>query len=161
MTKTGQVIRIILFTLVVLISLGAAVYYAYRYYDLKQNPEKLTEQSVAALKDRVGKLILLPNETPQIAVVQDVDKLKKDQPFFANAQNGDQILLFTEAKKAILYRSGSNQIIEVGPLLDKPADEQSTNQQPFGSSLESTSPSTSNPTIPPPITPVDNPTKAR
>jgi|SRR3989344_5799275 len=70
----------------------------------------------ADLVEKVGKLIDLPGETPTIATVTDLTQLS-DQPFFKNAQNGDKILIFTEAKKAILYRPSTNKIIETAPLI--------------------------------------------
>src|SRR3990170_2816002 len=40
-----------------------------------------------------------------------------DQPFFAKAKVGDKVLLFTQAKKAILYDPIGNVVVEVGPLI--------------------------------------------
>ena len=69
--------------------------------------------------DKVGKLMILPGETATIATVTDVTKLNS-QVFFKNAKNGDKVLIFTAAGKAILYRPGINKIIEVTAVL--PAD---------------------------------------
>lgn len=79
------------------------------------NPQAAAEDETMRLKNEVGQLIELPNEKPTIATVVDVEKLK-GQPFFANAQKGDRVLLFAEAKKAILYREGSKKIIEIAPI---------------------------------------------
>ena len=57
----------------------------------------------------------LPQEVPTVATVSDVSKLK-NQAFFANAKNGDKVLIYQNAKKAILYRPSSNKIVEFGPI---------------------------------------------
>jgi lipopolysaccharide export LptBFGC system permease protein LptF len=83
------------------------------------NPAAAAEQSKAdatKLKEKVGKLMQLPDEEATIATVQDADKLK-DQEFFKNAQNGDKVLIFTTDKKAIIYRESENKIINSGPIV--------------------------------------------
>ena len=65
--------------------------------------------------DRVSKLMLLPSETPVIAVVSDLSKLK-GQLFFANAEEGDIVLMFPHAQKAVLYSPSLDKIIEVAPI---------------------------------------------
>jgi hypothetical protein len=93
-------------------------------YGIKQKPELLGlskgPQQVQAEVDRlvseVGKLIVVPSdEKPTVATITDMDKLK-DQPFFSNAKNGDQVLIYTNARKAILYRPIEKRIIEVGAV---------------------------------------------
>ena len=100
-------------------AVAAAVYFYMQYYQTQQllkNPTLAAQQQTQALLASVGKLMDLPNnETPTIATVSDVSKLK-DQPFFANAQNGDKVLIYTNAKKAILYRPSENKIIDVAPV---------------------------------------------
>ena len=64
---------------------------------------------------RVGNLMLLPEETPTIATVSDLSKLQ-GQKFFANAEQGDIVLMYAHAKKAILYSPTLNKIIEVAPI---------------------------------------------
>ena len=80
-----------------------------------QNPQEAARIETAKLKADVAKLIELPNEDPTVATVVDASKLKT-QSFFANAQNGDKVLLFPQAKKAILYRPSINKVIEVAPI---------------------------------------------
>ena len=67
--------------------------------------------------DQVGKLIILPQgETPAVATITDVERLKQNQPFFSQAKDGDKVLIYTKAKKAILYRPAENKIVEVAPV---------------------------------------------
>lgn len=89
--------------------------------ELKQNPQKITQEETKSLLEKIGSLIELPDEQPTIATVSDLAPLK-DQPFFARAQIGDKVLIYTEAKKAVLYRLSTNKVIEVAPVnLDAPA----------------------------------------
>jgi hypothetical protein len=79
------------------------------------DPAHLSQQDVDSLVGTVGKLILLPAETPTIATVTDLNALK-DQAFFTNARVGDKVLMFPKSKRAILYDPQDNKIIEVGPI---------------------------------------------
>lgn len=95
---------------------GAAYYYYSQYSSLKTDPQKVAQQEVQALLAKVGNLIVLPtDEQPTVATVADPAKLK-DQPFFARAQVGDKVLIYTNARKAILYNPTSDKIVEVAPL---------------------------------------------
>ena len=77
----------------------------------------LSQEEVRALVAKVGKLIKLPEgELPTVATITDLSKLN-DQPFFARAKVGDKVLLFAQAKKAILYDPIGNVVVEVGPLI--------------------------------------------
>ena len=105
----------------------AAGYFAYHFYnryqdfykqfqDLKNNPSALSKEETQALVDSVGKLVEIPkDETPTVATVLDKEKLK-DQSFFQTAENGDKVLIFVNAKKAILYRPSTNKIVEIAPV---------------------------------------------
>jgi hypothetical protein len=68
------------------------------------------------LRDKVSKIQQVPDETPTLATVQDADKLR-EQEFFKDAENGDKVLIFTEAKKAIIYRESDNRVINSGPIV--------------------------------------------
>lgn len=60
-------------------------------------------------------MVLPEGEDPTIATVIDREQLQ-DQQFFANAENGDKVLIYTNARKAILYRPSTQKIIEVAPI---------------------------------------------
>lgn len=121
--KTKQMLPWIL---VVLVLIAAGVFFAMQYQkvqllnkqvsDLKANPQKATEDQTKDLINKVGALIVLPkDEQPTVATVTDLAALK-DQPFFANAEVGDKVLIYTNAKKAILYSEKLNKIKEVAPV---------------------------------------------
>ncbi|MEK7680684.1 MAG: hypothetical protein AAB348_01385 [Patescibacteria group bacterium] len=75
------------------------------------------EQRSGEVVENVGKLILLPdNEKPIIATIIDVEKIKKDQSFYANAKNGDIVLVYQVAKKAFIYDPVKSIIVNVGPV---------------------------------------------
>lgn len=105
--------------------IGAGAFGTYFFYSKYQkaqfqldNPDAVAKTEIKALTDKVGKLMQLPtDEDPNVATVLDQDKLK-DQPFFANAQNGDKIMIYSVKKIAILYRESENKIIGVSPLAE-------------------------------------------
>lgn len=83
---------------------------------LKQNPQAMAADEINQLVAKVGNLVALPTETPTVATVTDITKLK-DQPFFVKAANGDKVLIYTQAKKAYLYRPSINKVIDVATIL--------------------------------------------
>jgi len=110
--------------MVVVALLGMIVFLGYNYIVFKKalqdasDPamaQKLASAQVAELINKVGKLIELPEEKPTVATITDYSKLKS-QLFFTNAKNGDKVLIYTEAKKAILFRESENMIIDVAPI---------------------------------------------
>ncbi len=110
----------IVILVVVLLLAGGVSYYFYNKYQTSQkllkNPNAAAQEEINSLVSKVGKLIELPrDETPTVATVSDITKLK-NQPFFAHAKNGFKVLLYQKAKKAIMYDPWANKIIEVQPL---------------------------------------------
>ena len=93
-----------------------ATYFAKQFNELKLNPQKFVQEETQKLIEQVGKLVVLPEgEQPTIATVNDPELLK-NQPFFAGAKKGDKVLIYTNAKKAILYDPVNNKIIEIAPV---------------------------------------------
>lgn len=120
LVKNGIVILVVC-GIVVFLGIGTWKYreVSMQLHELKTNPSKLqefTQDDQKTLVVAVGKLMELPSgEEPTIAQVSDAEKLK-EQPFFMSAQNGDRVLIYTKARKAILYRPGINKIIDVAPV---------------------------------------------
>jgi|SRR3989338_1229129 len=95
---------------------SGGVYFYLQNVQLKKNPQAIAQQEVKSLIDKVSRLMVLPEgETPTIATVSEPEKLK-DQPFFSKAQKGDKVLIYTNAKKAILYSPSTNKIVDVAPI---------------------------------------------
>lgn len=102
---------------------GGAGYYFYSQYQKAQTSktdpqaaQRSVQEEVKKLVAAVGKLIDLPTgEDPTIATVTDITKLK-DQPFFQKAKNGDKVLIYTNARKAILYDPVLNRVIDIAPI---------------------------------------------
>lgn len=117
--KNAKMVKITVISIAVVIllaAMGSAAYLWNENRKIKQDPNVIAKQETAQLVGKVGKLMDLPaDETPSIATVTDKEKLK-DQPFFANAENGDKVLIYAKAQKAILYRPASDKIIEVMPI---------------------------------------------
>lgn len=109
---TPKNIIIGLITLLAL-SVGGMTYF---YNQTRSDPVKEAKADFDKTLAEVGKLMVLPtDETPTFATVSDPEKLK-DQPFFANAEKGDKVLVYSSSRKAILYRPSLNKIIEVAPI---------------------------------------------
>ncbi len=87
-----------------------------RFRSSPQASAELAKEEVTKLVAKVATLIAVPqDEIPTVATVSDSEKLKANA-FFINAKNGDKVLIYTNAKKAVLYRPDEQKIIEVGPI---------------------------------------------
>lgn len=96
-------------------------------YSRNQNPQSVLGNKTAQTSETqeiieaVGRLVELPSdEVPTVASVTDVNKLA-DQPFFAKAQNGDKVLVYSKAGKVIIYRPSTNKVVEIAPIQTAPS----------------------------------------
>jgi hypothetical protein len=110
------------FIVIAVIVVAALIPSVYFYIQSQQaqarlaNPNLFAAEEVKKYISEISKLMMLPTgETPTLATVNDKEKLKS-QPFFAHAENGDKVLIYTNAKKAILFRPSLNKIIDVAPI---------------------------------------------
>ncbi|MBP7007111.1 MAG: hypothetical protein KBB16_03570 [Candidatus Pacebacteria bacterium] len=95
-------------------------------YSMKpEAPKDVAQAEIDSITEKVGLLMDIPAESPTIASISDASKLR-GQAFFAKAQNGDKVLIFNAAQKAVLYRPATNKIIEVAlykPPINTPQEE--------------------------------------
>ncbi|TAL51407.1 hypothetical protein EPN81_00010 [Patescibacteria group bacterium] len=111
--------RTIAFGLIGLLVASVSVLSFQMYWESQQklarlqvaNPEVFSQFEADALVVKVARHMILPEEKPLINTVSEVEKLK-GEPFFAKAQNGDKVLVFS--KRAILYRPSVDKVVEVG-----------------------------------------------
>lgn len=111
-----KLIRKYIVSILFILVLVLAAVSAYLYYQSRNDPSKVSAREVKTLTSTIGKLVLLPSdESPTIATVSDPDALS-DQSFFVGAQKDDKVLIYSNAKKAILYRPSIDKIINIAPL---------------------------------------------
>ncbi len=95
------------------VALGLAGYFYYQYSHTK---EVMEAREITELTEKIGNVMDLPaDEVPTLATVTNKEKLD-DQAFFKKAENGDQILIYSIASRAILYRPSLEKIIDVTTL---------------------------------------------
>ena len=103
------------------IAIFAAVFF---YIKLNQEQERAREllnsvnnspAQAELLVKSVGKLMVLPQQSPTLATVSDINKLK-GLPLFSNAKNGDKVLIYDQGKLVVIYRPSVDKIVDVGHL---------------------------------------------
>ncbi len=110
-----NLIRIVI-PIIAIVAVVLAGYFYLQVRVLKKDPQAVAQREVTDLVMKVSKLLVLPaEEIPTVATVSDPEALK-DQVFFVNAKKGDKVLIYAQAKKAILYSVALDKIIEVAPL---------------------------------------------
>ncbi len=103
-------------TILLVVAVLLSVFFFLQYRSSAKNPDALNREKIESLVMKVEKLIDLPKgELPTLAEITSIENLK-DQPFFAKAKVGDQVLLYTVARKAYLYDPVANVIVEVASV---------------------------------------------
>ncbi len=98
---------------VVLLALMVAKEFGYGISDLVETYKGKKNETII---ERIFAHYNAPTaEIPTIATVVDPEQLK-GQPFFEHAEKGDKVLVFRNAKRAVLYRPSIDRIIEIMPI---------------------------------------------
>ena len=109
-----------IFVLIIILAIGFVYYFA-QYRKLSKDPNALAKEKTAQVIKKISELAVVPNDPNAVlASVSDITKLK-GQTFFENAQNGDEIVIFPTAMRAVLYRPSIDKIINIGPLASSPS----------------------------------------
>ncbi|NTW75722.1 MAG: hypothetical protein HGB34_02360 [Candidatus Moranbacteria bacterium] len=132
-----SVIGVLLF-----VAVGSAIYF-YRAYRQATDPKPVVNETEKLIA-RLSQFMELPQgEAPTLATVTDKTKLV-GQDFFLKAENGDQVLIYQTAGKAILFRPSTGKIVNFAPVntKDSAGDQKAseTPQQDQTTSTESTQP---------------------
>ena len=108
-----------LIMVVLVIVLAATSVYFYK--KSVTDPNAVSQSEIKSLVQKVERLVVVPeDETPTIATVSDPAALK-DEAFFVGAKQGDKVLIYSNAKKAILYDPILDKVIMIAPLnIDAP-----------------------------------------
>jgi len=123
--KKSNIGLLLLILIAVLATIGFGLIFK-KYIETKKQLEVATsaegqkaivQKEVDDLLGKVGKLIVLPqNEEPTIATITDVEALKQEQSFYTDARNGNRVIIYMQAKKAIIYDEENNILVNVGPI---------------------------------------------
>jgi hypothetical protein len=105
--------------LVVLLG-GIALYSQYQLRTLTHDellvdiPQEKQPKTGEEIIKALGRHVVLPEGVPQIAEVQDVDRLKQSQAFFENARNGDVVVVYSTT--IYLYRPAQDVLVSYGDI---------------------------------------------
>ncbi|MDQ5950068.1 MAG: hypothetical protein QG585_8 [Patescibacteria group bacterium] len=114
LNKSKKITKIV--TILLVVAALLSVFFFIQYRSSLKDPDALNREKIESLVVKVEKLIDLPQgELPTLAEITSIENLK-DQPFFAKAKVGDQVLLYTVARKAYLYDPVANVIVEVASV---------------------------------------------
>lgn len=104
---------ILVFLLVVV---GSLTEYFYKNDVVYENPNLVAESQVSVYTEKIGRLVFLPkDEIPSVATVSEPELLN-NQIFFAEAKKGYVVLIYSNAKKAILYDPVADKIIAMASV---------------------------------------------
>lgn len=81
--------------------------------DVKTAQNSNSEDQDQDVINKVSALVVLPDEKPAVAKVEDKDKFNKDKPLMNKAENGDMVLLYSQAKRMIIYRQSENRVVDI------------------------------------------------
>lgn len=143
--KIKKVLKISAAAVVVIaiLAISGTAFYFYRQYKkavaVQAPPAEEKKESQKIIEDISQFMDLPQGEEPTLATVTDIEKAKS-QPFFAKAENGDKVLIYTGAKKAILYRPSVKRIIEVATVSSLPPGENNAASADTSSAGESNQP---------------------
>jgi hypothetical protein len=105
------------FSLLIIILCAIGFYEYGRNSVYSEHPELSGQEQASTILKKVAALIQLPtDESPTMATINDAAAAKKVQPFLTNAENGDVLIVYPNAKTALLYRPSTNKLIAVGPV---------------------------------------------
>lgn len=111
MSKSAWIKIIIVVALVIIAGFVAWSYNKHNTPDAKKQAE------YNLIIRNVSKHQLIPQEQAIIATINEADKMIAEQPFYANVHNGDKLIIFPIAQRAVIYSPTLDLIINSGPFV--------------------------------------------
>jgi len=109
---------LIIVNVVLLLGLGGATGYLFlENRDLNDQIGLTTEEKNRRLVEEISGVFDLPDETPIVAVVTDVDEFKGTYPTFDNAEEGDYLLFYRKNRLNILYRQSEKKVVKTADVV--------------------------------------------
>lgn len=103
--KQHRLVAIVLF---IILAGGSGIF----VYQANRTPKNLADNAIITHVNKV--LTIEGDANPVILTVEDESKANQAQPFLDIAVNGDKVLLYYKAKKAVLFRPSSGEIVRQG-----------------------------------------------
>lgn len=97
------------------IFVAAGGFIVWQLFGGSKDQTQVNQQTVDRLVGEVGTIFVLPDGQPTVAVIQDKGKLA-DQPFYKSAENGDYLLVYSNAKLALIYREKIHKLVNAGSI---------------------------------------------
>ena len=114
--------KLSLIIIIVIVVLGYTIFKKFNPTNSSSVYGQLSDKEIKVLVDKVSKLINVPDEIPVIATIVKADQLIVEQKFYVGSKDGDYLMVFPKAQKAIIYRENEDRLINVGPIIiDQPA----------------------------------------
>lgn len=109
--------RTMLFVICVVLFTGAITLAVLFFTQNGKNESTDNKAKSEQIIKKVGKLYILPaDDSPTVAEIKDKNNLPKDQEFYAGAENGDFVLVYSKSKIALLYRDSVHKLVRVSPV---------------------------------------------
>ena len=102
-------LRVAFFTTLLLVAVGGGVFYYIKYHQAVNASPQAEARDLTAY---IGERVQLPHESPTVATVVDKSKLT-NKSLASKAANGDKMLIFTNAKRLVLYRPSTKKVIDI------------------------------------------------
>ena len=108
-------LRILILVVVVGVGIGAVLISRNTTSDFSENVA-VTSDDVIELIAKIGQHYRVPEETPVVAEIKDINLLLSESSFYQGAQNGDYLFVFPVAQKALIYSLERDILVNVGPV---------------------------------------------
>jgi hypothetical protein len=87
-----------------------------------EGQQEVAKQEIQAIVEKVKTHMELPEgEDPAMATVLNAESLASEQPFYKDATNGDKVIVYQKANKAILYNPEKDIVVNVDDFVIAPA----------------------------------------